>query len=267
MRECVAKIVFVLALVAPSAARADTTDQCIASAEEAQRLRRVARLRAARQELISCARGVCPAAIARDCKRWLTEVEGSLPSIVVRVVDSGGHDVTDARVFVDGDPTIASADGRAVPLDPGERTVSAERNGVRASASIVVAAGEHERLITLRMPDANVPSAPAPAAPRASIHPLTWVLGGVGVVATGAGVYFWMDGRSDRSSLFATCGVSRTCSAGDKERAQTKLVVGDLLFAGGLAALGAAVFVGISSVRVAASPTAGGGVVVGSGAF
>ncbi len=269
-RRRLAKIAFVLAFAAPGFARADTTDQCIASAENGQRLRRDARLRAARDELIACAREACPAAIARDCKRWLAEVEGSLPSIVVRVVDSGGRDVTDAVVTVDGEVATVSAAGRPLELDPGEHTVRAERNDLTTSASIVVGAGEHDRLISLEMPDA----ARRAQAPRASISPATWALGGAGLVAAGAGVLFWLEGRSDRSSLFATCGVSRTCTNDDRDRAQTKLVVGDLLFAGGVVALGAAVFVGIASsrapapsVRVGASPTAGGGVVVGSGAF
>lgn len=263
-RACAASAVVFLALLAPGVARADVTDRCIASAENAQRLRRDARLRAARDELIACAREGCPAAIARDCKRWLAEVEGSLPSIVVRVVDADGHDLADALVTVDREPEGVRADGRALPLDPGEHTLTAERGGRTARATIVVAAGEHERLITLRMP---VETAATPAPARPTISPLTWVLGGAGLVATGAGALFWMEGRSDRSSLFATCGVSRTCTADDRDRAQTKLVVGDLLFAGGLVALGAAVVVGITSVRVGASPTAGGGVVVGQGSF
>lgn len=265
MRARAVTIATVVVLAWSSDARADATDRCIASAEKAQRLRRDARLRAAREELIGCAREACPSAIARDCKRWLGEVEASLPSVVVRVVDAEGRDVPDALVSIDAEPG-AKADGRALPIDPGEHAIVAEHGGVTTRTSIVVASGEHERLITLRLGGARATS-PAPVAPSPSIAPLTWVLGGVGLVAAGAGVFFWLDGRSDRASLFATCGVSRTCTTDDKDRAQTKLVVGDVLVATGVVALGAAVVVGITSVRVGASPTAGGGVLVGSGAF
>lgn len=263
MRTVVRVALALCLFVAPARARADTTDQCISAAEDGQRLRRGARLRAARDAFIACAREACPGAIARDCKRWLDEVEASLPSVVLRVVDRDGRDVADASVTLDGKPV--SPDGRPLHVDPGEHTLVAQRSGLSTRAPIVVAAGEHDRLVTIRL---------AERGDSGSVSSLTWVLGGAGILAVSTGVFFWVSGRDDRSELFATCGSTRTCTSEDKDAAQTKLVVGDVLVASGLVALGAAVFVGIqssraatASVRVGASPLAGGGLLVGAGRF
>src|SRR5687767_4739055 len=76
-------------------ARADEKENevCASAAEEAQGLQREGKLTQAREKLVLCARASCPAFIRKDCTGWLTEVDKSMPSIVVRATDANSRDV------------------------------------------------------------------------------------------------------------------------------------------------------------------------------
>src|SRR6185312_12809902 len=95
-------------------ARADEVDVCISAAEQSQVQRRDAHLRAARAQLVLCARDACPRAIQKDCKRWLGEVEAAMPTVVIHAVDPSGGDIVGARALVDGVRLDGALDGRAV---------------------------------------------------------------------------------------------------------------------------------------------------------
>jgi hypothetical protein len=248
------------------AALADGTDACIASAEHAQRLRLAGQLRAARGELLVCARESCPGPVASDCKRWLGEIDTALPSIVVRAVDGQGNETTEVRVSIDGTPVATHLDGRPIAADPGEHVLVAEGANGSASASVrfVLREGEHDRLVSVDFPS------PAPAA---RVPAASWILGGVGVAALGAGATLWALGMGERADLLDNCGKNgRVCSAGDETPAKTKLLVGDIAFGGGLVSLGAAVWLALrgwpsAAPAVDVHPVAGGAVVGYGAAF
>src|SRR5580765_5052723 len=73
----------------------DDKKACIASSEKAQQLRADGKLLASRQELLVCARDVCPGVVRKDCAKWLGELEDALPSIVLGAKDGKGHDLED----------------------------------------------------------------------------------------------------------------------------------------------------------------------------
>jgi hypothetical protein len=75
---------------APSLARADDVDVCIAAAEKAQELRLDGKLEAARDNLVVCSRAECPAAIRTDCTQWLSEVSGTMAKAAASAGDDGG---------------------------------------------------------------------------------------------------------------------------------------------------------------------------------
>ncbi|HEY8041708.1 MAG TPA: hypothetical protein VIF15_18010 [Polyangiaceae bacterium] len=260
---------FLLALlaVAPLAsipcARADDVDECLSSADRAQALRRKASLVAARDQLRTCARDVCPKLVRADCQRWLGEVGAAIPSIVVRVVDASGVPVIDARVTLDGQPI--ALDGHATEVDPGEHVAHADGpGGATAESRASVQSGEraHPILVTLPTPTPTHAPTPAPApaptpSPTAPAPPDTpsshhvpaaaWILGGVGVVAFAGAAYFWATGLGDRSSLYSGCGATQACAQSDVDSSRTKLVVGDVSAAVGVLALGAATWLTLSS--------------------
>src|SRR5687768_13041454 len=140
-----------LALTMVTPARADV-GECVGAAESSQVLRAEGKLKAAREKLIVCAARSCPALVQTDCRRWLDEVEAQMPSLVFRVVDGKGSDVTDARVLVDGQKVADRLDGRAVVVDPGQRAIRFEVGGRTFDQTIVVRQGEHDRIVSTALP-------------------------------------------------------------------------------------------------------------------
>jgi hypothetical protein len=246
-----------------SVACADEVDLCISAAEQSQEQRRDAHLRAARARLVLCARDTCPRAIQKDCKRWLGEVEAAMPTIVIHAVDASGGDIVGARALVDGVRLDGALDGRAVAIDPGEHTLRVEAGAGSVEQRIVIREGARDRLLPLRVP-ADTRSRPVPAG--------VWVLGGVGAAAITAGALLWAVGRSEHGTLYATCGVTHGCDESAVDRARSKLVAGDIVFGVGLAAVGAAVWWGVSGASATRSPVgiqpvAGGGLVSWQASF
>jgi hypothetical protein len=242
-----------------SVAGADQVDVCISAAERSQVQRRDAHLRAAREQLVLCARDACPRAIQKDCKRWLGEVEAAMPTVVIHPVDASGGDIVGARALVDGVRLEAALDGRAAAIDPGEHVLRVEAGASVIEQRIVIREGERDRLIPLRFP-ADTGSLPRP------VPAGVWVLGGAGAAAITAGALLWAVGRSEHGTLYATCGVTHDCDESAVDRARTKLVAGDIVFGVGLAAVGAAAWWGITTSSVPRSsvgvtPVAGGALV------
>jgi hypothetical protein len=187
--------------------------------------------------------------------------------VVIHAVDAAGGDIVGARAVVDGARLDGALDGRAVAIDPGEHTlrVEAEAGARFVEQRIVIREGERDRLLPLRfLEGADARPRPVPAG--------AWVLGGVGAAAITGGALLWAVGRSERGTLYTTCGVSHGCAEGDVDSARAKLVAGDIMFGVGLAAVGAAVWWGVSGASAARSPVAilpvaGGGLVSWQASF
>ena len=213
---------------------------CIASAEQGQRARYDGKLRAARDAFVVCARATCPSQIHEDCTRWIAEVETSLPSVVPGAQWSDGRDVLAVRITVDG--VAVEANGRAIPLDPGEHELVATHPDARApvTQSFVVREGEKNRSVRVGLEPRPVAiAAPSPArATRRPVPTASWVLGGVAVAGVGAAVGLWLSGRSGLDDLRAQCG--HRCASEDVDGERTKLLVGDVALVAGAVALGAA---------------------------
>jgi hypothetical protein len=58
--------------------------ECVRAAEDGQADKIAGKLISARSELIACARDVCPAAVRTSCARWFSDVNASVPSVVLR---------------------------------------------------------------------------------------------------------------------------------------------------------------------------------------
>lgn len=215
------------------------TGECIAATESVQRLRKSGHFAEARRAAISCAREDCPHPIAADCKRWLDEIASAQPSIVVRAVVDGA-DATNVRVLVDGVVVAERLDGRAIAIDPGAHVLRFEHAGFPAVTSrVLIREGERDRIT-----NAVFASLPRPAW---HVPVATWVFGALGLAAAGAGIGLWVAGESDRSALYATCGVTRVCTDADKVPAQNELVAGDVAVLAGILALGGAVVIALVS--------------------
>jgi hypothetical protein len=271
VKRALAWLSCVLVATGASSAGADEKDVCASAAEESELLMRQGRLREARAELATCVRAVCPKIVQDDCKKWLEDVQAQQPGIVVRATDDAGQSLTPSRVLVDGSAVVLPPTGEPVAVDLGAHTIRVEATGLEsAEVKVILQAGDRRHLVSIVLrrpapaPDAAVsgptevePAAEPPAAVPPSVEPETpaqggesarlgpWIMGGAGVAAMGLGALFWIVGRGERSDLFDRCGTPGACTSDDidssKSSSQTKLVVGDVAFGLGLAAVAGAV--------------------------
>lgn len=265
-------------VAAEDAAAGDAKSQCARSYEHAQELRQDGKLVAARAEIVICARE-CPGEILAECSRWLSDVDRSLPSVVVAATDANGNDVRDVRVSVDGQPLLAILDGHAVQVDPGPRRFRFERTGSPAiDREILVQQGEKDRLIRVAFAATAASARPRTAvstdgAGPSLVPPL--VLGGIGVLALGSFAFFAATAKRDIDDLRASCAPS--CVRGDVDSARTKLLVADISLGVGVVSLGVATWLLLSrdggrptspaAASVDLRPLPGGGALSVRGAF
>jgi hypothetical protein len=275
----------------------DSKLECISAATAGQTARADGKLLQAREELLTCARDVCPGIVKSHCARWLDELGERIPSIVVRAQDSAGGDVFDARLSIDGRP--GRLDGHPVELDPGDHVVAVETaSGVHVQGKVLLAEGEKARVIVLQVPVASEQStvrtvttpnvvpqrvprivAVEPAARvRQSGIPLgAWVLGAVGVAAGGAGIYFGVQTQSLVDSLRRPppAGCEPSCTSSQTQPARTEAVLMTVSIGVAGAALGGAVLWALlaqgpaapAATSLGVQPVAGGAVATVTGRY
>ncbi|MGZ5969407.1 MAG: hypothetical protein ACXWP4_17160, partial [Polyangiales bacterium] len=178
---------------------------CATASEKAQSLRSEGKMIAARELLLVCARDVCPTVVRKDCSRWVAEVDEALPTIVVAAKDEAGHDVTEAKVFVDDQLFADSLDGKAQPIDPGAHVVRLERQGKQITEKVLVREGEKNRIVLIHLGPPPKPVDSTPPPPARTIPAETWIFGGIGVVGLVGFVGFGLSAKSQASDLRSSC--------------------------------------------------------------
>jgi hypothetical protein len=266
MRAATSLVVAAIGLTAlPAEADSDAV-ACARASEGAQSLRSAGKLVEALDRVPACLQLRCPNFVRRDCEALRTDIQASLPTIVVRAHAPGGEDATDVRVLVDGAPFLDRLDGRAKPVDPGPHTLRFEMSGAAPiEQSVVVREGEKMRVVDAAF------EAPSHAA-STTTHEETardtstfpWpaaIVAGAGIVALGAFAYLGLTGLSDYHALQSEC-AGGTCKPSQVDPVRTKLWVADGLGVAGVAALGVGAWLWLSSksdgVRAGVTPTAGG---------
>jgi hypothetical protein len=298
MRKTVTSLSAALALslaawTAPAAAQDKAA--CVDAASKAQKLRSEHSLVEARAELRVCSSAACPTAVQADCTGWLTEVEGSLPTVVVSAKNRSGADLFDVKVSVDGAPLASKLDGHAAPMNPGPHAFHFETaDGSALDQQVMVREGEknQEVAVVLGALPASPPSPPpAGASPGSPLQssPLPadsgavqsspwktigWVAGAAGIVGLGIGATFGVIALHDKNA--AGCNAADVCQPGTTGGIKSAALVSDIgWIAGGvLLASGAALVLfapgdhrAASAIRVAPSLVAGGGGAVLGGAW
>ncbi|MEJ7727727.1 MAG: hypothetical protein WKG00_00765 [Polyangiaceae bacterium] len=232
----------------PRAASPSAGDTCVMAYEQAQQNQRARRLLQARADLQLCQR-VCPSMLTLDCDRWLGEVSGGIPTVILYAVDQQGRSLSEVRVLVDGAPLVESLDGAQVEVDPGEHTFTFEgRRGGRTETRLAVSSGERAQTISVRLDEAAVGALGTP--PTA-----TWVLGGVAAGALALGGVLAIKGHVDRSDLEASCAPS--CSEDDVDAVRTEWAVAGVAAGVGAAAAIAALVVWASNGDATAPASTG----------
>jgi hypothetical protein len=233
-------------------AKADEIDRCLASHAEAQRSRREGKLRAARAELLVCARALCPRVVRTECGRWVAEVEELLPGVVISARTPAGEDLTDVRIMVDGEPALSGLDGRPLPLDPGPHRIRLEAPGRSPQEqTFLIVQGETARPLTftlasdadratpqrpLAQSNAGTEAKPSAAATYRPTPPAVYFLGGVGTVALGSFAVFGLIGRSEYLDLDSSC--APHCTTSETAPVRNKLLIADVSLGVAVVALG-----------------------------
>lgn len=230
-------------------------DDCAQAFENAQKLRKDGKLKAAAEASIACSQPSCPTFIAKECTNVYSEVQSSLPSFTVRATEGRDKLITDVAVYLDGELLTKTIDGRAVPVDPGVhdfRFVSKDKP--EQSLKVLVAEGEKNKIVSVdfappetksETPNLSIAAPVAPAdVPKEHKQgpPLaSYVLGGIGVVAIGAGVVFRLVADKDYDDAERSC--SPGCSKSTTDSIDLKYNLSIASFAVGGAAVASAAVV------------------------
>jgi hypothetical protein len=236
----------------PRAGLADppTKDQCFDAYEQAQRLRKAYKLRAAHEQLITCGAESCPAFVRQDCAKWLGEVETSTPTIVVLARRADGSAIEGARATLDGGPFADSLDGRAVAVDPGSHDLRCEAEGAAMQTRIVVAEGVKNQPFFVTFGPAPAPiERPAPRATRGGPPTATWVLGGIAVLGAVSFTAFAVGGRQVQAC-------APDCTRSQVDALRRDYLVADISWITGLVAAGAALYFALAAPASAPPTTA-----------
>ena len=236
-----------IALASVSSAEAKPPDvkaACVAASTQGQAQRDAAKLKAARDQFVLCARDECPGVVRKYCAEWLSDVERRIPSVVLRAQSGDGNDVADAQVSIDGALVANGLDGSAITVDPGAHDVRYERPGeLPVTEHVVVVEGERGRVLIGHFPTKSAPPetiAVAPTSDARSIGPITYVLGGVGVLGIAGFAYFGITANGDLSHLRSTC--APFCATADLDSARHEALFADISLGVGLVALGIAAY-------------------------
>ena len=243
-------------LIGETAARADDREQCAAAADQAQQLRDEGKYRRAREQLLVCARDVCPAPIKRDCLEWLSQVENTAPTVVFGARD-GTKDLSDVKVSVDGVQVTDRLDGKSFQMDLGKHTVKFEYQGQVKEEEVIVGAGQKNRNVTVTFGAAAPVPGPTPPPSGGegggSLVPAA-VVGGIGVLALGSFVIFGLGGKSAVDDL-QSC--KPHCAETDVDKARTKLIIADISLGVGIVALGVATYMFLTRPKLDAGVKTG----------
>lgn len=281
------------ALVAlPGVAHAEDKHACVRASDRGQELRDSGKLRAARQEFVSCARAACPSIVRSFCAVRIDDVERALPTVVVRARDASGGDVVDVKVTADGAVLATRLDGAPLPMDPGEHTFRFETAGAPAiEQRVLLRTGEKNRSLDVSFASNPPPvvAAPAPVAPvvtRGKTPPATTaparapdvveehrpiptssiVAAAIGVAGLGASLGLVLAARSDVADVRGTCAPG--CTEDELAPAHHKVTYANIAAGVGGAALVTAVVLFLTrpteahrapAVTVGAAPLPGGG--------
>lgn len=219
--------------------------ECVAAADEGQKLRDESKLNAAREKFIMCAAKACPSVVSKQCSQWLIETEKDMPTMTFRALDDQGKETVAVKVMVDGAKVSDTVDAHALALDPGEHKVRYERADGRAiEEKILLRPGEKNRLIELTFQVKVVAPVEAPkpiAAPPPPPEPdhgfriplLGWVGIGVGAVGIASTVIFASSANSAETDLRNTC--APRCDPSLKSSIDTKVALANVGLVVGIA--------------------------------
>ncbi len=244
----------------PNAAQANAKKECAAAYVDAQKMKRDGSLKEAREKLIVCARDNCMSAVKKDCLTWLDEVNAALPSIVIVAKDAAGKETLEVKVSVDGEIAAEQLDTKGIELDPGTHQLRFELEGEDPiEQEIILRAGQKNKVIEIQFGGdaAAATGSDEPEgdggfgfdskdAAKKPVPVASYVLFGLGGVALAGTAFFWVTSESDKSDLESS-GCSPNCAQDDVDSIKQKRLFGDIALGVGVASIGVATYLWLSS--------------------
>jgi hypothetical protein len=228
----------------PDAAKS-ANELCSAAYERTQTEKLAGHYVAAAASALECSQLQCNSAIVQECVRFYSALEAETPTLVFSARKEEGGEFTDVRVEMDGKVVAQTITGRPIAVDPGPHNfvfTHAKRGLLRLSETARV--GDKARVLQVTFPDPNAKSksaGPGAPAPRGGVPVMTYVLGGLGVVALGSFAYFRITGVNDYNSLNESC--SPNCNPTDVDPVRQKFTLSYVSLGVGIASVaGAAAF-------------------------
>jgi hypothetical protein len=219
----------VASLLASASAKAESSvvQACLAANESSIAARKAHKLRAARADLLVCAAATCPNDIQKECLRRVDEVSSAIPYVVFQAVDLTGHDLSEVRVSMDGEPLAEHLEGIALAVDPGPHTFRFEAPSAPVvEKQLTIRERDHDRHERIELATADSqrqvaaigsPSkpvaviappaerAPARGSSRSTYAALALTSAGVGVVGLGVGTIFGLKSIARHNSAADVC--------------------------------------------------------------
>jgi len=234
----------------------DLKNRCADAYEGAQRKRALGQLLAAREASSFCAQADCPELLRKDCRDWTSQLNDSLPSIVVDARAADGSPLANLAIELDG-ATSLSADGRAYAVDPGRHELLLSGPGLRTrQQQITVLVGLREQIVRVTL-DPSEPARRSFQVPRAS-----YALGGVGVLALGGFTFFAVSGKSLENQL-QEC--KPACAESRRAPIERDYLIADVSLGVGLVALGLSAWRVLSANQARPAPLTALSVQAGAG--
>ena len=256
----------VIGVSSTSWAADSAAQQCVQAAEKGQELKDASKLLEAKDSFRKCQLDVCPKVVAQKCEIWAAEIDEITPTISVRAT-LNGQDITDVKVFVDGNLVRNTLDGSDIPLNPGIHKFRIEKEGkAPIEQSRLVHVREKAKTIEANFdppkaapPPGQVPPPYKVAKPKEGFHvpTSTWVSAGVGLASVGVGSFFLLSAKSRYDDLQNGCGKNGSCEPSDVSGLSTKWTLGQVFMGVGVISLGAATYFLISGNTGQGSSDAG----------
>jgi len=219
-------------------------EQCIAQHESARQLRLAEQWLGARAAMVSCADERCPLAIAADCRVWLDELAGLMPTLIV-VVEGDDLATRHSALHAELDGTSIELRDPPSPIEllPGTHRLRLELPGQRPiERGFSLGQGEKNHIERIRVAQPNAEAPPPTHAASGTGRPIPasayWLSAGA-VAALAASVGFLVSALNEHADARAIC--APTCDHSIRTSIQARLLLADITGGAGLVLGGLAV--------------------------
>jgi hypothetical protein len=181
------------------------------------------------------------------------QLEARVPKVVIQ----RGEGAKNAKIEIDGVALGEAQVGKEFAVDPGSHKITAKIERGEWDQTVEIGEGE-TKTVELVPPDdlrktATTPDEPTPDEPpddkgvvvdtKKGAGALPWIVGGIGVVGLGAGVFFGLQAKKNEDDLNSFCrnGVCPNSKKSLEDDAKTNALLSNIGFGVGVAGIGTAI--------------------------